>query len=115
MSIINQLKYYQQDTNIYPTKITSAIDKLINSQSNKKNFEFSFDDFNDLTIEIFDSLTRIINELDKNKCITPKDIIERSDEITIVKQAIQDDLQYEITKRGYSIRVTEDCFKIFQK
>lgn len=110
MSITNEFNYYVNPANKikkYPEAICNTVNKIICDSQNPNNCFIDNSYLNEITINIFTSLPRVINAAESYPCIADNDIVERNDKISIILKRISSDIIEEFEDRNYQVKVFE--------
>ncbi|WP_252235678.1 hypothetical protein [Clostridium sp. ZS1] len=112
MSIQNQNSYYEKHTIKYKNLIEKGADFIISKGNNRSTFCLDPKDLDELSIDIIENLKRITYEIDNKKPIRDEDIISTTDDITIIKLKIQENIMDEISEKGFKVSCKDEIIKI---
>lgn len=112
MSIPNQNSYYENYTTKYNNLIEKGANSIISTGNNRSTFYLDSEDFDEVSIDIIDNLKRITYEINNKIPIRDEDIVNMSDDITIIKIKIQEKIIDEICKKGFKVSRKDERMKI---
>lgn len=102
--------YYRNKTKKYPNLVHEQAQKLVGTSSCNKFIDAQ--NIDQAVTEILQELSRINTFDDKNIPITDNEIINCSDNITIIFKAIQEDLEKTIESMGFKLIATDGGVKL---
>lgn len=112
MNLQNEFEYYKKKTNKYHNLIKDNVEQIIKNIDNGLKYSLDSEYFNEISIEILKELKRINNKINDNIPIIDEDVINLIDEVTKIKNDIQENILYEIKERGFKATLNDGIIKI---